>query len=202
MKTIEINGAPCAINADGAYVPVANIKEIDKLRDELVERLCAKALEFSQLIANFRASSQSEVEEFRQVSAQDHGIRMGGKRGGFALTSFDGALKIIIDNDTLVGVNEKVSIAREAIFSCVKRWSQGANANLAELVRHAFETDKQGHLSVARLLALRSYKIENDDEWTAAMEALAEGMTATGSKTYMRFYQRNAEGEYKQIPLG
>lgn len=201
MKTIDINGAPCAINAAGAYVPLANIKEIDKLRDELVVELCATVLELSSAIAKFRTNALREAEAFRQVSAQDHNIRMGGKRGGFALTSYDGEFKIIIDNDALIGMNEKVSIAREAILSCVTRWSEGANANLAALVHHAFEANKQGHLSVARLQGLRSYEID-DPEWKAAMEALAEGMPETGSKTYMRFYRRDDDGSYKQIPLG
>ena len=116
--------------------------------------------------------------------------------------SYDGLFKIVVDNDEKIVVNEKVSIAREAIFACVKKWSEGSNANLVEIVRRAFETDKQGHLSIGRLLALRSYKID-DSEWKAAMDALAQGLTVCGSKTYIRFYVRaSVDEKYVQIPLG
>ncbi len=202
MNVIEVNGEQCAVNADGAYVPLDRIKEIDKLRDELVERLCAEADELGRAVDKFKAEAQSEVFSFADLSADEHGVEVRGRRGGFSLMSYDGLLKIVVDNDSLISVNEKVSIAREAVFACVRRWSAGANANLIEIVRRAFETDKQGHLSLARLLSLRSYKID-DPEWQAAMDALSQGLTAYGSKTYLRYYRRAATTEkFEQIALG
>jgi len=195
------DGKELALNASGAYVPVDNIKEIDKLRDELVVGLVTVAELLSKKLKTFFEQSLSESENFREVSAQDHGIKLGGSKGGYSLMSYNGEMKIVIDNDTTIEVNEKVSIAREAILSCVRRWSEGANGHLVQLVSRAFETNRKGHLSVARLIALRSYKIDGDPEWESAMEALNEGLVASGSKTYVRFYQRNAAGEYKQIPL-
>lgn len=203
MKTITTpDGTELALNADGAYVPVANIRPIDKLRDELVTRLSLAASNLSNDMTHFRDSALSQAEDFRQVSAQDHGIQLAGRRGGYSLLSYDGRFKMVVDNATLIAVNEKVSVAREAILSCVRRWSEGANARLVELVSRAFETDRQGHLSVARLLALRSYSIDGDPEWDAAMQALSEGLVASGSKTYVRFYERDENGAYVQIPCG
>lgn len=196
------DGATLARNADGAYVPLQNIREIDKLRDEFVTSLVSLAESLSGKVSAFKDSSLIEAENFRDVSAQDHGIRLGGRKGGYSLASYDGEMKVVIDNATLIGVNEKVSIARDAIFACLRRWSEGSNSHLVTVVTEAFETNKQGHLSVGRLLAVRSYKIEGDPEWDAAMEALDAGLYAAGSKTYIRFYKRDATGTYKQIPLG
>ena len=203
MQTIEFNGEQCAVNAEGAYVPVDRIRKTDHMRDKLVCDLCARAGRLSAGLAAFRAASTAKIGAFADASAKEHGVKLRGRKGGFSLMSYDGLQKILVDNDTLVTVNEKVTIAREAVFSCVKRWTEGANANLAEVVRRAFETNKQGHLSLARLLALRSYRIEGDKEWDAAMEALAQGLTAYGSKTYIRFYRRDTVAEkFAQIPLG
>lgn len=203
MKIIKTpDGTELAKNAEGAYVPIDNIKEIDKLRDEIVTGLVSKAEVIAQTLSEFKSLAADQAENFREVSAQDHGISLGGRRGGYSLTSFDGETKIVLDNATLIAINEKVSIAREAILSCVRRWSAGANSHLVELVSRAFETDRQGHLSVARLLALRGVKIEGDPEWDSAMTALSEGMVASGSKTYLRFYKRDVSGEYRQISLG
>lgn len=184
-------------------MPLANIREIDKLRDDLVTSLFEQALKLSGALQGFRCSALEQCGSFREVSAQDHNIRLGGRKGGYSLLSYDGSIKIVIDNDTLIAVTEKVSVARDAILSCVRKWSDGANRNLVELVSRAFETDRQGHLSVARLLALRSYKIEGDPDWDAAMDALSQGLVASGSRTYVRFYRRDgASGKFKQIPLG
>lgn len=201
MQTIQINGATCAINADGSYVPLENIKDVDIMRDDLVCNLAALAKDLSTQLDAFKSAISGEINAFADASAEEHGVTLRGRKGGFSLMSYDGLLKIVVDNDTLISVNEKVTIAREAVFACVRRWSEGANANLAEIIRHAFETDKQGHLSLPRLLALRSYKID-DPEWAAAMEALGQGLTAYGSKTYIRFYQRaSIADKFEQIPL-
>lgn len=201
MQTITINGETCAINADGSYVPLANIKDVDIMRDELVCELTDRALDLSEDLAKFRIRNSEEINAFADASAEEHGVTLRGRKGGFSLMSYGGLLKIVVDNDTLISVNEKITIAREAVFACVRRWSEGANANLAEIVRHAFETDKQGHMSLPRLLALRSYKID-DPEWDAAMDALGQGLTVYGSKTYIRFYQRESIADkFAQIPL-
>ncbi len=196
------DGSKLAKNSEGAYVPVANIKEIDLLRDELVTELATCAEIMANKLVRFKVGAMQQAEDFREVSAQDHRIVLGGKKGGYSLTSYDGGFKIIIDNATLLSINEKVSIAREAIFSCLRRWSDGANSHLVAFVNQKFETNREGHLSVARLLELRSMKIEGDPEWDAAMEALSQGLYASGSKTYLRFYKREEGGEYKQIALG
>lgn len=202
IKTVEINGQSCAVNADGAYVPMERIREVDLLRDALARELCGRARELCAALAAFRAQALAEIGAFADVSAEEHGVRLRGRKGGFSLMSYDGLEKIVVDNDTLVAVNEKVSVAREAVFSCVRRWTEGANANLAEIVRRAFETDRQGHLSLARLLALRSYRID-DPEWEAAMDALSLGLTAYGSKTYVRYYGRDSVSDkWAQIAVG
>lgn len=202
IKTVEINGQKCAVNADGAYVPMARIRDVDLLRDALVRELCGKARELGKAMEDFRSKASADIGAFADASAEEHGVKLRGRKGGFSLMSYDGLEKIVVDNDTLIAVNEKVTVAREAVFACVRRWTEGANANLAEIVRRAFETDRQGHLSLARLLALRSYRID-DPEWSAAMDALGQGLTAYGSKTYIRYYERDSTSEkFNQIAAG
>lgn len=199
--TIEVNGEKCLRNADGAYVPVDRIRAVDLMRDDLVREFSAVAADLSDRLASFKSSVSAELQAFADCSAEEHGVRLRGRKGGFSLLSYDGLLKIVVDNETLIAVNEKVTIAREAVFACVRRWSEGSNANLVEIVRRAFETDKQGHLSLPRLLALRSYQID-DPEWEAAMDALAQGLTAYGSKTYIRFYSRpTPDDKWQQTAL-
>jgi hypothetical protein len=189
-----------ARNALGHLVPLEQVREIDKLRDELVERLVAGAKEEAARLREFIGGAKAELAAFRELSAQEHGIKLAGRKGGFSLSSYDGARKVVFDHDDVITFNEKVSIAREQIFRCIDSWAKGSSAKLAALVARAFETDKQGHLSAAKIMSLRGLKID-DPEWEKAMAALDEGIVAAGTKAYVRFYEKDNEGAWRQIAV-
>jgi hypothetical protein len=50
------------------------------------------------------------------------------------------------------------------------------------------------------VLGLRRLDIQ-DSDWQKAMKAITESIQVSGSKQYLRFYERNEQGEYVQIPL-
>ncbi|MDR1506452.1 MAG: DUF3164 family protein, partial [Treponema sp.] len=54
--------------------------------------------------------------------------------------------------------------------------------------------------NTARVLGLRRLEI-HDPDWQKAMRAITESIQVSGSKQYLRFYERNENGEYRQIPL-
>ena len=85
-------------------------------------------------------------------------------------------------------------------FFSFHRWTQGGNDNIKALVEHAFQTDKAGNISVTRTLGLRRLDIK-DEQWLKAMEAIADSISITGSKTYLRLYQRNNKDVMEQISL-
>ena len=60
--------------------------------------------------------------------------------------------------------------------------------------------DKAGKISTARVLGLRRLEIQ-DADWQKAMTAITESIQVSGSKQYLRFYERDGNGEYRQIPL-
>jgi hypothetical protein len=60
--------------------------------------------------------------------------------------------------------------------------------------------DKAGKINTARVLGLRRLEIQ-DPDWQKAMQAITESIQISGSKQYLRFYERNDRGEYVQIPL-
>lgn len=203
MKT-EIDGMKYMRDSRGRLVPEANVSELDKLRDGLTRRLVEDADKVSQEIQKFMAVTTSELDAFRELSAMDHGVEVGGKRGGFSIQSYDGQMRVVYDVDAVIVFNEKVSLAREIVLQLVERWTAQAgeaNAKLASLVRSAFEVDKSGHLSVSRILQLRRVKID-DAEWQTAMAALDDGIETNQTKLYVRFYRRCAQGAWQQIKIG
>lgn len=60
--------------------------------------------------------------------------------------------------------------------------------------------DKTGRLNTGAILALRRLDI-NDERWAQAMQAIGDSIQITGTKAYVRVYQRNDAGGYDNIPL-
>jgi hypothetical protein len=83
----------------------------------------------------------------------------------------------------------------------VTRWSEGANDNIRALIDHAFQVNKEGRIDTHRVLGLRRLDIE-DADWKRAMDAISDAVRVSGSKTYVRFYQIDAEtGQRAAITL-
>jgi hypothetical protein len=186
-------------NGQGHLVPVANVSELDKLRDETVRTLVGLAEDMGRAVAEFRARSAATLAAFVALSAQEYGVEMGGEKGNVTLTSFDGVLRVTRARADEITFTEAVRVTRELVFKCIEKWTQGANANLARLVAKAFEADKNGHLSASKILSLRQIKIAGDPDWDSAMKALDGAIQVIGSRQYVRFYRRGTDDKYVQV---
>lgn len=178
--------------ADDSLVHVSKIKEVDKARDKVVNDLCTTAKQLHDALVAFKMQSLTDVSAFIQVSADEYGsvLRGAAGKGNVTLTSFDGKFKVIRSMQESVAFDERLQVAKSIIDECIHVWSKGANANLKVLVTKAFQTDKQGNVSVGRVLSLRSFEIQ-DEKWQEAMKAIADSIRVSSSKAYVRFYVRN-----------
>lgn len=187
-------------NAQGHLVPEANIKAIDLIRDELVSQIITGAKAVAEDAARFKASARDHIQSFVELAAAEHGVQIGGDKGNIVLTSFDGRYRILRAMDETVEFSEGLAVARHIIDGCIVRWSAGADGNLVALIRKAFEADKAGRISVARVLSLLSVEID-DAEWSKAVEIIRQSIQVQASKVYLRCYEREPGGKYAQIPL-
>ena len=206
MIDTDINEAPALPrgywqDASGNLIPIAKIKDIDKARNKVVYDLAEKAIAMRQLLLDFKLDVMGAVAGFVQLSADEYGTTVGGKKGNVTLVSFDGRYKIIRQVQETLAFDERLQVAKALIDECVHAWAKGANKNIQALVNHAFQVDKQGQVSTARVLGLRQLAIE-DGKWQQAMAAIADSMRIVASKSYVRFYERvGATGEYLPISL-
>jgi hypothetical protein len=187
-------------DAQGRQVPSELVKEIDKLRDQTVIEVMKKTLAMRDTLVEFKKGVWDDIQTFLNISASQHNVSFGGKKGNITITSYDGKYKLVVAvNDTLQ-FNEKLQVAKSLIDNCIKRWSDGSRPEIKTLVDDAFYVDKTGNINKDRVLGLRRLKIE-DSEWLDAMQAISDSIQVVSSKTYIRFYQRNENGGYNQIPL-
>ena len=187
-------------DSQGRQVPVAMVKEIDILRDQTVRTIAKEAAEMKSVLQDFKNRIREAIMAFVERSAKEYDVKWGGKKGNLSLLSYDGQYKLVIAmNDNLV-FDERLQVAREIIGKCLSKWSKGARDEIRILVNDAFQVDKTGKISTARVLGLRRLDIQ-DADWKKAMAAITDSVQITGTKQYLRIYERDANGEYQMIPL-
>jgi len=187
-------------DANGRLVPESMIKPIDRARDELVRELCSKAKDVSICLSVFKDRAFSDVASFVDLSAEEYGVKLGGKKGNLTLYSFDGAYKVQVAIAEHLVFDERLQAAKHLIDECIIDWSQGSRDEIKVLVQAAFQTDKEGKINTGRVLALRRLDI-TDEKWLKAMRAIGESLQVVGSKEYVRFYERVGADQYQPISL-
>ena len=188
-------------DAQGRQVPVSMIKKFDLKRNDLVCSIMERTFAERERLTEFKRQVWEEIQAFVDESAKDSGAKkLGGKKGNITLTSFDGRYKLIVAVNDGILFNEKLQIAKQLIDECIGKWSKNARPELKVLVDDAFNVGKNGLVSTGKVLGLRRLNI-TDATWRRAMDAITESIQVVSSKTYMRFYERQEDESYKQIPL-
>ena len=99
-KQMNIDKTQYKQDAKGNLVPLANIKEIDLLRDELVQEIAAKARAVQDNLIAFKREAMDDIAAFVQLSADRYDVNVGGKKGNISLHSFDGAYRVNLNQTT------------------------------------------------------------------------------------------------------
>ena len=178
----------------GARVPVSKIKPQKIEENALVHDIVRRASELSGELSVFKQDALANVAAFRELVAEQYNATLGGKKGNMTLSSFDGTLQVQVAISESITFGPELEAAKALIDSCVRRWSEGTNDNIKVLIEHAFQVNKAGKIDTARVLGLRQLEFD-DPEWNQAMDAVTDAIRITGSKTYLRIYERDPETE-------
>jgi hypothetical protein len=201
---------PAAIDVDGcwhlrdakrALRPIAAVKPMDLLMDELVRTTLGEARVVSALIAAFKQRAFERVGELQALLAQDYGANIGGKKGNITLSSYDGCAKMQVAVADQLEFGPELQVAKTLIDDCLREWSADSRVEIRALVDRVFAVDKEGQISHAGLFMLLRVNIE-DERWQEAMKAIQDSIRIIGSRTYVRFYDRaEPDGPWRGVPL-
>lgn len=188
-------------NTQGHLVPIESVKPIDIARDSLVREIVDKAKALNGQIVEFKAAVFGDITAFVQLSAEQYQVKIGGNKGNISLLSFDGRYRVLRSIAEAITFDERLQAAKALIDECITDWAQSSTPEIKVLVQDAFQVDKAGNINTGRVLGLRRLEI-TDERWLRAMQAIGDAVQVTGSKAYVRVYERNAAtGEYLPIPL-
>lgn len=188
-------------NALGHLVPEHQVREQDKLRDQVAQSLASEAIELHARLEKFKARALNEIADLVEIAADRYETRLGGKKGNVSITTFDGSFKVTRSYSERLAFTEELEAAKELINTCIQRWSEGSSDNIRALVDRAFRTNTKGQIKTTAILDLLRLEIE-DDEWQRAMEALKDSIQAVGTAVYVRVYRRLDDTDhYVAVPL-
>ncbi len=177
-------------NSRGGFDPISTVKEIDKLRDQMVKEIVKKTLEESEKLAEIKKEFFKTIHAFVELSSEKYGLKFGGKKGNMTFMSYDGEYKVLVAVNENIIFDERLQIAKELIDQCIKDWSNGSCDEIKALVQDAFYVGKSGNINKNRILGLRRLDIQ-DERWQQAMAAISDSIQVSDSKQYVRIYRRN-----------
>lgn len=187
-------------NVRGGLDPIELVKDIDKQRDLLVMNIVSAASEASKNLAEMKKKFMADIESFVKISEKQYGIKKGGQKGNMTFMSYDGQYKVLVSvNENLV-FDERLQIAKQLIDECIQTWAEGSLPEIKALVQDAFYVGKSGKIDKNRILGLRRLDIK-DKKWQKAMQAISDSLQVSGSKQYIRIYQRIEGDKYELLNL-
>ncbi|MCP3940032.1 MAG: DUF3164 family protein [Desulfobacteraceae bacterium] len=185
----------------GRLMPISKVKEIDKLRNDLVVDLVAKANKTQEAMSRFKKIALSEVDAFVELSAAEYDVKYGGKKGNLKLYSYDHNFMVQVQISEYMSCDERLQIAKKIIDGCFNKWTEDGREEIKTLINDAFTVNQEGKINFRRILALRRLKIK-DPDWLKAMELISDSLQVAGSKSYFRIYKRSGpEGKWINLSL-
>lgn len=189
------------VDARGRLIPEAQIKPIDLARDQLVRDIVLGASKLATELQAFKRGAFDDIEALVELSADQYGVKLGGRKGNVQLVSFDGRYKVLRAVADRITFDERLQAAKVLIDECLNDWTDKGPGELRVIVQDAFDVDKAGNINVGKILSLRRHKID-DERWKRAMDAIGDAIQVIGTTPYIRVYERIGDSDkYRLLSL-
>lgn len=189
------------VDARGRLIPEAQIKPIDLARDQLVRDIVLGASKLATDLQAFKRGAFDDIEALVELSADQYGVKLGGRKGNVQLVSFDGRYKVLRAVADRITFDERLQAAKVLIDECLNDWTDKGPGELRVIVQDAFDVDKAGNINVGKILSLRRHKID-DERWKRAMDAIGDAIQVIGTTPYIRVYERIGDSDkYRLLSL-
>lgn len=186
---VLVNGREYMTNAKGGLDPIGTVKDQYKLEDQTVRKCIAYARQLSAQVSRFAGHTAGDLSALDQLLAEKYGVTIGGKKGNRTYQTYDGLMKIQVQVQDLITFGPELQVAKSLIDTCLTEWSAASRPEIQAVITRAFATDREGHVNRGDVFRLLTLEIE-DERWKKAMEAISDAIRVTGTKEYVRFYER------------
>ena len=185
----EIQGHIYMGDGKGGFQPVETIRPQYLIEDETVRKILGYGIALSEQMARFKEHIFDDISAHEAILAQEYNTRLGGAKGNKTLQTVDGLFRVQVQVSDYIAFGPELQIAKGLFDECLTEWAADARPELRALVTNAFQTDKTGNISRARIFMLLRQD-SDDPRWQEGQRAIREAMRVVGSKTYVRCYRR------------
>lgn len=160
------------------------------IQHDITVRLVEGARALRDLMAEQKQRFLAEAELYVRSMLAQYNADPTGKRGGFVIVSYDDLLKVELSVADYRAVDGAVVAAQALVSEVLTDLTEQLEPWVRELLDNAFNRDeKTGRINVDRLQSLRKVDIPHP-KWPQTCEAIADSIRIAGSRSYLRFYER------------
>ena len=103
------------LDSKGRAVPIANVKDADRLITQTVEKIHAFAVEERDRIARFKGHTFDDVYTTVALLSETYGVKRGGDKGNITLTTYDGLKRVSIKVADQLAFGPQLQIAKTLV---------------------------------------------------------------------------------------
>ena len=174
-------------------------KAYEEIRDETIVSLCTGALSLQQTIIDFKSKALSDMNTVYDLLLEYSSRYKEEGKGNFSIEKDD--FRIVYRNATLMKYDERANTGKRHILDFVeKRWE--GDDETRNLILTLLNEQASGDLNARDVNKL--IKMENsfdDVNWREGIKLLKESYNEVATKSYIRFYTKDGQGEFKPIVL-
>jgi hypothetical protein len=198
---VEINGILYIHDAQGNLVPLANVKAVHLLEDEMVRKIVAYGEDLSAELARYSLHTDADIAAFDALLAQEYNVDPRETKGNRTFTAYDGLMRVQVAVAQRIKMGPALDDAKAVLDAMIRERGEGVDPFLITLIQRAFKVDQEGKVDVRAILALRRLDVD-DPRWPDFCRAIDDAVQPDGSKRYIRIYRRtNVQSAWEMVPL-
>jgi hypothetical protein len=185
------------IDPEGVKVAEKRVTKEEKIRDDLVETLVAKAEAINADLVKFKAQCAQILKTHLDTTAQKHGEKW---QGNATIHDFSNVMSVTVRHQKRKEFNHSVNVAVKKIDRWISEKANNTNTDIISVVRKLTKVDDRGKYDRDSLKQLLDIRID-DPLWNEAMEIIRNSLEVVSTKTYFQFKKDDGSGELKNIIL-
>lgn len=176
-------------------------EDYEATREQIVKGLTMEAMELSEAMTKFKQKAFTRLMNFRSM-ADEYGDVRGNSKGGFALRSTDGTMRVALERNTKQEYDERANLGEQLIREFLTDMVKRRNLKTFELVTSLLQRGDKGEFNPANIQTLISKEALYDDErWKRAMQLFKEAHNTILISMNVAFYVKNDISKDSLIPL-
>lgn len=173
-----------------------------KNRDRLVLNVAHKAMEISKEMAAFKADAIVNANTLYDTMFDVFGRDAKKERMSYSLTTEADDYRVEVAKENRYKLDETSQAPLQVIKGILKDKFEARNKSMYKLIDDLLSKNSKGEYDDKLVLKLSKHEQSiNDSRFSEAMDTLRASMKVVDIATYMRVYEKDAEGKWKLINL-